>query len=231
MPPSTSDIPSKEPHSSALDVVSASFEALFAQVQASFDASRAQSTRRAYAHDWHDFQIWCQAHAFIPLPAAPETVIFYDTDLTKNRKKKLNTLQRRLAAISQLHQEGGFPSPTQTWAIKQFLTGLRRELGTAPERKRPLLAEDLREILLDLPDSKLGKRDRALLLLGFTGASRRSELVALDVTDLEETRDGLIATIRKSKTDQEGQGRRVGIPPGAEEGNCAVRALETWLTR
>jgi integrase len=81
---------------------------------------------------------------------------------------------------------------------------LRRELGVAPERKRPLLAEDLRKMLLDLPDSKLGKRDRALLSLGFTGAFRRSELVALDVSDLEGPREGLIVTIRKSKTDQEG---------------------------
>jgi integrase len=108
------------------------------------------------------------------------------------------------------------------------LAGFRRELGTAPERKRPLLAEDLREILLDLPETKLGKRDRALLLLGFTGAFRRSELVALDVSDLEETREGLIVTIRKSKTDQEGQGRRLSIPPGAEEANCPLWAFNTW---
>jgi integrase len=126
------------------------------------------------------FQTWCHAHARIPLPAAPETIILYATDLTKNQKRKSNTLQRRLAAVSQLHQEAGFPSPTQTWPLKQFLAGLRRELGVAPERKRPLLAEDLREILADLPDTRLGKRDRALLLLGFSGAFRRSELVALD---------------------------------------------------
>jgi integrase len=82
--------------------------------------------------------------------------------------------------------------------------------------------------LLDLPDSKWGKRDRALLLLGFSGAFRRSEWVALDVTGLEETRDGLIVTIRKSKTDQEGQGRRVGIPPGADEASCPLWAFNTW---
>jgi integrase len=230
MPFSGSDIPEKEPHSPSLEVVSASLDALLAQAQASFTASRASSTRRAYAHDWQEFQTWCQRHSLIPLPAAPETVILYATDLTKNQKKKLNTLQRRLAAVSQLHQEAGFPSPTQTWPLKQFMAGLRRELGTAPERKRPLLAEDLREILLDLPDSRLGKRDRALLLLGFTGAFRRSELVALDVTDLEDARDGLIVTIRKSKTDQEGQGRRIGIPPGADEASCPLWALSTWRT-
>jgi integrase len=228
MPPSTSHPADLNPDSSHFPVVSGSLEALLAQAQASFTASRASSTRRAYAHDWQDFQTWCQRHSLIPLPAAPETVILYATDLTKNQKKKLNTLQRRLAAVSQLHQEAGFPSPTQTWPLKQFMAGLRRELGTAPERKRPLLAEDLREILLDLPDSKLGKRDRALLLLGFTGAFRRSELVALDVSDLEETRDGLIVTIWKSKTDQEGQGRRVGIPPGADEASCPLWALGVW---
>jgi integrase len=228
MPSSTSVSSAEKPHSRPLDVVSASLDALLAQAQASFTASRASSTRRAYAHDWQDFQTWCHLHGRIPLPAAVETVIFYATDLTKNQKKKLNTLQRRLAAISQLHQEAGFPSPTQTWAMKQFLAGLRRELGVAPERKRPLLAEDLREILADLPDTRLGKRDRALLLLGFSGAFRRSELVALDLTDLEETKDGLVVTIRKSKTDQEGQGRRLGLPPGTEPGSCPLSALETW---
>jgi integrase len=134
-----------------------------------------------------------------------ETVIWYATDLTKNQKKQRNTLQRRLAAVSQLHQEAGFPSPTQTWPMKQFLAGLRRELGTALERKRPLLAEDLREILLDLPDTRLGKRDRALLLLGFSGAFRRSELVALDVTDLEETKDGLVVTFGNRKPTRKGK--------------------------
>jgi integrase len=228
MPSSTSNPADLNPDSSHFPVVSGSLEALLAQAQASFTASRASSTRRAYAHDWQDFQTWCHSHSLIPLPAAPESVILYATDLTKNQKKKLNTLQRRLAAISQLHQEAGFPSPTQTWALKQFLAGLRRELGVAPERKRPLLAEDLREILLDLPDTRLGKRDRALLLLGFTGAFRRSELVALDVTDLEETKDGLVITIRKSKTDQEGQGRRLGLPPGTEPTSCPLWALETW---
>jgi len=228
MPPSTADSPSKEPHSRAVDGGSASLDALLAQAQASFRASRAFSTHRAYAHDWQEFQIWCRSHARIPLPASPETIILYATDLTKNQNRQLNTLRRRLAALSQLHQEAGFPSPTQAWTVQQFLAGLRRELGLAPQRKRPLLAEDLKEILADLPDTRLGQRDRALLLLGFSGAFRRSELVALDVTDLEETRDGLVVTIRKSKTDQEGQGRRVGIPPGAEPTSCPLWAIETW---
>ncbi len=97
-------------------------------------------------------------------------------------------------------------------------------------RKKPVLVGDLKEILKLVPDSLLGKRDRALLLLGFTGAFRRSELVSLDVEDLEEQRDGMVLHIRRSKTDQEGQGRKLGIPQGADESTCPIRALQQWRT-
>jgi integrase len=164
------------------------------------------------------------------LPASTEAVILYATDLTKNQGKKWNTLSRRLAAISQLHQRAGFDSPTRAWAMKQFLAGLRRELGVAAARKKPVLVADLKKILDQLPDSLLGKRDRALLLLGFTGALRRSELVALDVRDLEQTSEGLVVCIRRSKTDQEGEGRKVGIPEGSDPATCPIRGVEQWLS-
>ncbi len=203
---------------------------LIAQAEASFRAARAGSTRRAYEHDWKQFRIWCEQHRLDPLPASTEAVILYATDLTKNQTRKLNTLQRRLAAMSQMHQQMGFEPPTRAWAVKQFLAGLRRELGVAPHRKRPLLADDLRQIVAEIPDTLLGKRDRALLLLGFAGAFRRSELVALNGEDLETTRDGWIVRIRKSKTDQQGEGRAVGIPRGAEASTCPVEALSIWRT-
>ena len=129
-----------------------------------------------------------------------------------------------------MHQQAGFESPTRTWAVKQFLTGLRREVGVAPLRKRPILVADLRNILGALPNSLLGVRDRALLLLGFTGGFRRSELVALNVEDLEETSAGLIVMIRRSKTDQEGQGRKVGDSSGGDQNTCPILALEQWQT-
>jgi integrase len=203
---------------------------LVAQAEASFRAARAGSTLRAYAHDWRRFQDWCEQNGFVSLPAGPQAIILYSTDLVKNSRRKLNTLARRLAAVSQMHQQAGFESPTRSWAVKQFLQGLRRQTGVAPVRKRPLLVPDLKRILAELPDSLLGKRDRALLLLGFTGAFRRSELAALDAEDLEETAEGLIVTIRRGKTDQEGQGRRVGIPHGSSRVTCPVRALEEWRT-
>jgi integrase len=202
---------------------------LLAQAEAIFRSSRAGSTLRAYQHDWKQFRIWCEQNRLVPLPASPEAVILYATDLTRNQGKKWNTLSRRLAAISQLHQRAGFESPTRTWVMKQFLAGLRRELGVAPVRKKPVLVADLKQILEQIPDSTLGKRDRALLLLGFTGALRRSELITLDASDLERTREGLILSIHRSKTDQEGEGRKVGIPEGSDPATCPVRTLEQWL--
>lgn len=202
---------------------------LLAQAEAIFRSSRAGSTLRAYEHDWKQFRIWCEQHRFVPLPASTEAVILYATDLTRNQGKKWNTLSRRLAAISQLHQRGGFESPTRAWAMKQFLAGLRRELGVAPARKKPVLVGDLKKILDQIPDSLLGKRDRALLLLGFAGALRRSELIALNAVDLERTSEGLIVSIRRSKTDQEGEGRKIGIPAGTDPGTCPIHATAVWL--
>ncbi len=201
---------------------------LVIQAGSSFRASRAGATLRAYEHDYRQFRDWCERNHVVSLPATPQTVILYSTDLVKNGGRSLNTLSRRLAAVSQMHQQAGFDSPTRTWAVKQFLNGLRREIGVAPVRKRPILVADLRNILSALPNSLLGVRDRALLLLGFSGGFRRSELVALDVEDLEESPEGLIVTIRRSKTDQAGEGRRLGIPQGGDKNTCAIWALEQW---
>jgi integrase len=152
----------------------------------------------------------------------------YATDLIQHEKRKLNTLYRRLAAISQIHQQTNLEPPARSWAVRQFLAGLRREIGVAPKRKRPVLIEDLKQLVAGIPDTLLGKRDRALLLLGFAGGFRRSELVAVDVEDLEPAREGLIVRIRRSKTDQEGEGRAVGIPRGSEALTCPVQALANW---
>jgi integrase len=107
--------------------------------------------------------------------------------------------------------------------------GIRRTLGTAQNGKAPALVEDLKRMLDKLPGTRVGLRDRALLLLGFAGAFRRSELVSLDVADLDFTRAGLVVTLRKSKTDQEGKSRRLGIPYASSEHTCPVRSLQAWL--
>ena len=123
----------------------------------------------------------------------------------------------------------GHESPTRHIVVRAVLSGIRRTNGSAQEGKNPLRVEDLRAIVSRLPSTAQGVRDRALLLIGFAGGFRRSELIGLDTGDVEFVSAGLIVNLRRSKTDQEGQGRRVGIPAGANPETCAVRAAAAWL--
>ncbi len=132
----------------------------------------------------------------------------YIADLAARRK--VATLTRRVSAISQAHQAAGFESPTSAAPVRTLMAGVRRAKGTAPAQKAAALTADIRAMVTTLPDGLIGVRDRAILLVGFAGAFRRSELVGLDVADLEFTNDGLAVKLRRSKTDQEGQGRRAG---------------------
>jgi site-specific recombinase XerD len=198
------------------------------QAEETFRSIRSRATRRAYLHDWQQFCLWCEQEGFSALPATPEAIVLYATDLTKNSGRRLNTLQRRMSAISKMHQRSGHETPTLSSEVRQFMFGLRREIGVAVDRKRPVMVEDLKHIVQSLPETLLGLRNRALLLLGFTGAFRRSELVSLDVSDYEVTKDGLVIVLRRSKTDQEGEGRPVGVPYGTGA-TCPVRALQEWI--
>ena len=191
-------------------------------------SAKASNTRRAYAADWRDFDAWCAAHGLPSLPAAPEAVALYLTALAE--RCKVSTLQRRVSAISQAHQAAQLEPPTRSLAVRTVMAGIRRAKGTAQVGKAAAVTDTIRAMVGTLPDRTLGHRDRALLLLGFAAALRRSELVGLDVSDVAFTRDGLVLTIRRSKTDQEGQGRTIGIPPGANSVTCPVRALKAWLT-
>jgi integrase len=110
------------------------------------------------------------------------------------------------------------------------MAGIRRAKGTAPRTKAPALASDIRAMIGAMQDGLLATRDRAVLLVGFAGALRRSELVGLKHNDVEVTRDGLVVTLRRSKTDQEAHGRKIGIPYGSDPRTCPVRALEAWLS-
>ena len=147
------------------------------------------------------------------LPASAETVACYVADLAKVAKPA--TIDFRLAAISATHRAAGHDSPTKEEAVRLVRRGVRRMLGTAQRQMRPVTVPDLRTMLQGLDTDPAGCRDRALLLLGFAGALRRSELVGLDVADVTEGTDGLTVRLRRSKTDQEGAGRTVGIPFGS----------------
>jgi len=191
-------------------------------------ASASPATRRAYSSDWRQFSAWCAALGARPLPASPETVCAYLAHLA-NEGRKVATIGRALSSISQAHKAAGLDSPRASGVVQRVFRGIRRTLGVSPRRVSPLVTPELRAVVGGLPDTLAGKRDRALLLLGFAGAFRRSELVALNVEDLATVPEGLVALVRRSKTDQEGQGKRTGIPFGPDAGLCPVRAVRAWL--
>jgi integrase len=138
-----------------------------------------------------------------------------------------STLGRRVAAIRYAHKLAGHPAPTDDERVKATMRGIRRSLGTAPRKKAPATAERIISMALAAGDDMKGLRDRALLLIGFAGAFRRSELVALNLEDLEESELGFRVTIRQSKTDQEGAGQTTAIVRGSVV--CPVAALKAWL--
>jgi site-specific recombinase XerD len=187
---------------------------------------KAPATRTAYRSDFAAFRLWCLARGVAALPATPETVAAYLAHEAESGRAAA-TITRRCAAIRHAHKLADFEPPTNSEALKATLRGIRRTIGAAPKRKAPAVAEIMRDISRAARDDIRGLRDRALLLLGFGGAFRRSELVALDVTDIEETEDGLRVTIRRSKTDQEGQGATIAIIRGGA--CCPVKAMRAWL--
>ncbi len=140
---------------------------------------------------------------------------------------KPSTLARRIAAIRYAHKLAQLDSPTDSEAVKATLRGIRRTVGAGKVRKAPAVAAKVRSMVALAPDGLKGLRDRALLLMGFAGAFRRSELVALDVADIAETETGLLVTIRRSKTDQDGEGVTIAIARG--DVACPARALREWL--
>jgi site-specific recombinase XerD len=189
--------------------------------------AKAANTRRAYRSDWADFVAWCAKYRRQPLPAHPDTVAYYLAD--RSERLKVSTLQRRLATIAEAHRAAGHESPNRHARVRLVWQGIRREKGIAQDHKKPALTKHIRMMVAHLPDTLLGARDRALLLLGFAGAMRRSELVGLDISDIAQADEGLVVTIRKSKTDQVRQGRKVGIPFGSSPETCPVRAIHAWL--
>jgi integrase len=195
-------------------------------------AAKSAATLKAYRSDWVDFEEWCRGHGLASLPANPETVALYITDLASCCTS--GTITRRLTSITKAHQAAGYgdsPATTRHAIVGETLKGIRRTLGTAQKGKDPILTAAIRKIIKHCPDSLLGYRDKALMLTGFAGAFRRSELAEFQITDLKFTEDGAVLTVRWSKTDQEGAGREVGLPWGSHPDTCPVRALRHWLEK
>jgi site-specific recombinase XerD len=190
------------------------------------EAEKALATRAAYASDWHDFAAWCALRGATALPAHAGIVAAYLSGLADSGRKS-STIGRRAAAIGYHHKIAGHEPPTGSEGVKAVLRGIRRTIGAARQGKAPATHDVIGQMVALCPDSMIGRRDRALLCLGFAGAFRRSELCALDVSDLTEVPDGLRVLIRRSKGDQEGQGQEVAIPRGYRL--RPVEAVQSWL--
>lgn len=198
-----------------------------AEAEAYYAQARSAATLRAYRADWRAFATWCAAHQLAALPAAPETIALYITE--QARRAKVSTITRHLASISQAHKEQRHESPTRAAVVQNVLKGIRRAKGTAPAQKAAAEIATIRAMVATLDTTLQGIRDRAVLLVGFAGAFRRSELAGLSVADVEFTNDGVVITLPRSKTDQEGEGMLKGIPYGSTPATCPVRALRAWL--
>jgi len=185
-------------------------------------AARAPNTHRAYACDLADFQNWGGQ-----VPSAPKEVARYLAERAPSLRP--STLRRRLAALAGIHRDQGFSDPTKATLVRRVVQGIARKHGTTTIQVAPLMIDDLERIVAKLGPDSCDARDRAILLAGFFGAFRRSELVALKVSDLVITDAGAQITIRRSKTHQLGQGRKVFLALRAGI-LCPVRALEYWLT-
>jgi integrase len=189
--------------------------------------SKAKNTRRAYASDLRDFATFCDAQGECALPASPQITALYLTDLAS--RASTATIGRRMVAIAQAHKLAGLPNPIADPHVREISKGIRRTKGTAQHKKAALTGDRLPEVLAQIDASTLkGKRDTALLLLTFALAGRRSEVAALNYEDIAASGQGLTVTIRKSKTDQAGAGREIGVPFTASK-LCSVEALGEWL--
>lgn len=198
------------------------------QAQQFMAQGTAPNTQSGYARDWAQFSKWCEEHDVPALPARPEVVACYLTDMAI-KGRKVNTLMRHMASIAHYHKQIGQTPPTRDATVQAVLAGICRSVGINARQVEAFTSQDMRGIATALPNTLLGKRDRALLLLGFAGAFRRSELIAMNIEDLHFSDEGVAIHLRRTKTDQEGIGRWVGIPHGVHEITCPVRALHAWF--
>ena len=192
--------------------------------------SKANNTLRAYKADFRDFSLFCQQNGFSSMPTDPKVLTLYLTQLSKY--SKYSTLKRRLASISVIHKLNGHYLDTKHPVITENLLGIKRIKGTYQRAKKPLLINDLKKIIEVINKDKNKKnilKNKALLLIGFAGGFRRSELVEIQYEDLEFVPEGVKIFVKKSKTDQSGEGMTKGIPYFSNPDYCPVVSLKKWI--
>ena len=194
-------------------------------------SSKANNTLRAYKSDFKDFGGFCAKHGFDSLPTEPKVVSLYLTHLSKN--SKISTLRRRLVSIGMVHKLKGHYLDTKHPIIIENLLGIKRVKGSYQKGKKPILINHLKSIINVIDEQKIDEikkaRDKALLLVGFAGGFRRTELISIDHEDLEFVTEGVKIIIKRSKTDQFGEGMTKGIPYFSNQKYCPVNNLKKWL--
>jgi integrase len=198
-----------------------------AKAQAYQDAADAPATLRAYASDLKNYKVWCASSSLVALPATPQVVGAYLA--AAGEGYAMHTRRGRVAALARASGVAGHPLDTKHPAIRETLRGIGRTHGSRGRRSAALTTAELKKLSRACEPGVAGDRDRALLLTGFAGALRRSELVALDVERLTWSNDGVKLLLEKSKTDKDGEGAEIMIVFGRHEDTCPVRALRGWL--
>ena len=193
--------------------------------------SKSTNTLRAYQSDYNDFSLFCSKNGFHAMPTQPKILALYITHLSSY--SKYSTLKRRLASISILHKTKGHYIDTKHPIIIENLMGIKRTNGSNQKGKKPLLINDLKLLIKAIDQSKEKNirkiRDKALVLIGFSGGFRRSELVDLEYEDIEFVTEGVKIFVKRSKTDQSGEGMIKAIPYFDNENFCPVKALDKWI--
>ena len=187
--------------------------------------SKSNNTLRAYQSDFKDFSVFCSKNGFASMPTQPKIIALYITHLSKS--SKFSTLKRRIASISVIHKLKGHYLDTKHPVIMENLHGIKRTFGSRQKSKKPILINDLKLIINAIPKEK--KRDKALILIGFAGGFRRSELVNIDYEDVEFVAEGVKIFIKRSKTDQSGEGSIKAIPYFENQEYCPVLAFKNYF--
>ena len=193
--------------------------------------SKAKNTVRAYKSDFKDFALFCSKHGMQSMPTEPKIVSLYLTYLSKH--SRFSTLKRRLASINVMHKYKGHYLDTKHPIIVENLMGIKRQIGVHQKAKKPLLFNDLKQIIKVINNSELNDfkklRDKTLILIGFSGGFRRSELVAITKDDIEFVNEGVKIFVKKSKSDQSGEGMTKAIPSFKYVEYCPVNHLKNWM--
>jgi site-specific recombinase XerD len=215
-----------------MNQITTNIKALQQETLLNLQNSKADNTIRAYKSDFSDFDLFCAKNGFKSLPSEPKIVSLYLTYLS-TREVKMSTLKRRLVSIGVIHKLKGYYLDTKHPSIIENLMGIKRRKGSVQKGKKPLLINDLKKIINVIDEEKNEEikkfRDRSIILVGFSGGFRRNEIVSLDYDDLDFVKEGLKINLKRSKTDQYGEGSVKGLPYFDNTEYCPVVSIRKWI--